>query len=70
MHTPTRPLPRSAPPSVATSPTTHEELARQANAREHARHAHQHGGEFDTAARDDTFEPWADYDLGVMPRGV
>jgi hypothetical protein len=49
---------------------THEDLEREHNAREHARHAHEHGAEYDTARREDTFEPWADYDLGVMPRGV
>ena len=29
-----------------------------------------HGTEWDSESDADTFEPWADYDLGVMPRGV
>lgn len=52
------------------SQRSHEDLERAHNAREHARHEHQHGCEYDTARREDTFEPWPDYDLGVMPRGV
>ena len=68
MPTPDR---RAASTMIRPQPAqTHEDLEREHNAREHARHAHRHGAEFDTALLDETMEPWPDYDLGVMPRGV
>ena len=60
---------RKTPPAVPTE-STHEQLERDHNRAEHERHEHAHGTEWDSVDAADTFEPWADYDLGVMPRGV
>jgi hypothetical protein len=50
---------------------THAELERAHNAAEHERR--ERGREYDSVkdeARDESAEPWPDYDLDVMPRGV
>jgi hypothetical protein len=49
---------------------THEDLEREHNRSEHERHDHVHGREYDSMSEQDTVEPWAEYDLAVMPRGV
>jgi hypothetical protein len=57
-------------PHLTGFPATHADLERAHNDLEHARHAHTHGREYDSVGEADTVEPWPDYDLAVMPRGV